>query len=194
MPTSQSNLSTLASLVETAEARITNTGSVKPPPPEDAGSGLIDFHAIQREARISAPTPPPAVVPTSFSSAAALPPSIDDLDAALHKNARQRRVVLGAIGGAVGIVAMAFGVMAFRHHAAPPPVAAAAVVAPPPVVAPQAPVPPPPPVVTPPPPAPSAAMASAAPEAPAAAKPKKHKAKHPKSHSPKLTKVSSSGT
>jgi outer membrane biosynthesis protein TonB len=135
------------------------------------------------------------VVPTSFSSAAALPPSIDDLDAALHRNARQRRVVFGAIGGAVAVVALAFGVMATKHHEAPAPsVAAAAVVAPPPVV--PAPAPAPPPVVTPPPPpAPAAAVASAAPEAPAVAKSKKHKGKRaPKAHSPKLTKVTSGGT
>jgi hypothetical protein len=197
VPNSQSHLFSLANLLESAEKR--HSATPPPPPPESVrnDSGLIDLIAINNRAReeiaqaAATPTPVPMTLPTGVAPPRAMSSHASGPDfLALDTERRQKRLVYGAIAGAVALVAIAI-MIAFSGSPQPPP--AAAVQA---AIATAAPLPPPPA-----PPAAPAAVAAPEPVAPAASETtatstpaKKAKKKHSKSKGPKMTKVASGGT
>jgi hypothetical protein len=194
VPQSQSNLTSLATLLENAEAR----HSALPPPMVEKrreDSGVIDFMAIHKRAeeeRISAAaaastrTPVPMVAPV---------PDADVMAAVAATQKRKKRFVIGAVAGGATLVGMIIAVVSLTGNDASPKTAAAE---PAPVVAPPPPAPAPPPAAT------EAPVAAAQPAAPAetpaptpAPAPAKHKAhKHSsssQSKGPKMMKVTSGG-
>jgi len=192
---SQSHLSSLAALLQNAEAR--RIGSPSPAVVAD-DSGLIDIAAMQARAReeraratVATRTPVPMV--------RALPGAETDPDlvfSAARAQRKKKKILLGMVLGAIGLLAIAVGSSHRRAHApmvAPQTVAAAA---PPPAPSPPAPAPAPapPPVAPAPPPAPVVAAAPPAADTAASTPGKKSKKhKHAKSKGPKLTKVQSAG-
>jgi hypothetical protein len=186
---SQSHLTSLATLLESAEAR----ASALPQPlvPEKDDSGLIDIVAMQRRAQeeraaAATRTPVPTVAPVRASE------TDPDFYAAAGTQRRKRHLLIGAVAGSMSIIGIAIGVAfsggAPAHAAVADPQVAAAAPAPPPPAA----TAPAPPAAEPTPAAAPEPVAAAAPDPPP--KPKAHKRKSTKSSGPKLTKVTSGGT
>jgi hypothetical protein len=200
---SQSHLSSLATLLQNAEAR---HSAVPPALAADAGkeddSGLIDILAMQRQAReervsAAAATKTPIPVVTAVRGGTTDP----DFVASLTRSRRRtKRAVLGVVTASVLMLAVAIGLGVRTSHrnaaaaaarAALAASAAAAAAAPPPpaVVVPSA----APPATQP--PLPVLAPEPVAASGPASGKAKKGRKAHPsKPKGPKLMKVTSSGT
>ena len=197
---SQSNLSSLAALLQDAEARRT---AIPPPAPDvdDSDSGVIDIAAMQKRAKedrasMESATKTPVPVVATVRTASTDP----DFVASLAGARRKKQLVLGAVLGVVGIAVIAIGFRSSHHPSASaaraPVVEQPTQVAPPSPAPPPAPAPPPPVVAA---PAPDPVPAAAATDAVASngaskAKTKKHKGAHSKAKGPKLTKVTSGGT
>ncbi len=198
MPHSQSNLTSLATLLQNAEAR----RSATPPPAlltNENDSGLIDIAAMQKRAaeeRLSSEsaTKTPVPVVTAVRSATTDP----DLFAASIGARRKKQLAIGAGIAGAALIALLIGLGSSHSPRAHDAAAAAHVVEPPVTAAPPPPVAPAPPS----PPAPPVVAAAPAPEPPAPAadtvatkgKGKKHKGHPAKAKGPKLTKVTSGGT
>jgi hypothetical protein len=190
---SQSHLSSLATLLQNAEARRSATPAPAVAVADD--SGLIDIAAMQARAReerarttVATRTPVPMV-----RTVPGVETDPDLLASAMRSERRKKKIFLGMILGAVGLLAI--GVGSARRKAHPPLADTHVVAAAPPALPPAAPAPPPPAPAPAPPPAPVVAAAPPAPEpaatTPAKSKSKKHK--HAKSKGSKLQKVTSSG-
>lgn len=183
---SQSNLSSLATLLQNAEARHSATPpvAVSDPTAED-DSGLIDILAMQRRAQEERASAAAAVTRTPVPVVTAVRGATTDPDfiASLAKSRRRmKRIVIGVVAGAVAMLAVGLGVRSLHRSAAAARAAAAAPVA---TVAPPPPPLAPPVVVAPPivqPPLPTIAPEPVAASAPASGKAKKgHKASKAKS-------------
>ena len=126
---SQSHLSSLATLLQNAEAR--HSAMPASPQVQDDDSGLIDIRAMQkraqdeRESAAMAATRTPVPVVTTVRSASTDP----DFAASLAGTRRKKQMVFGAILAGAGILAIAIGAGSLRRaHArvavVEPPVAA----------------------------------------------------------------------
>jgi hypothetical protein len=195
---SQSNLISLAMLLQSAEAR----HSAMPPPEtvQEGGSGLIDILAMQRKAQEEREAADAAATRTPVPTVATVRGAETDPDliaALVAAERRKKRLAIGGIAGAIALVAIAFAVRPSHGAAAaaqtsivetPAPVVTAVAAPPAPVVV-AAPVPPPAEPI-----ASAAAPPAVAVATPPATKAKgKHKGSHAKAKGPKLVKVMSSG-
>ena len=133
MPNSHSHLFSLATLLESAEAR---QSEVPSPPPVVAtnDSGLIDLIAMQERARKESAltgttrTPLPMTMsPSSVSLAPSADPSGYELTPPGGAARRSKRLLFGAAAGSLALVALATMFALRGGDVPPPPVAAAPV-------------------------------------------------------------------
>ena len=189
MPQSHSNLTSLATLLQSAEAR---RSALPPPPPpvQKDDSGVIDIVAMQRQAQEERASVAAAATKTPVPMVASVPDASLVSTATSLQRTKKRRLI-SAIAGGAALLGVAIGLALSRGHAVPP---RAPVVEPPVAAATPPPAPPPvAPAVEAPAAAPVVAAAAPAPvDPPVARKPKKARRSHASSsHSkgPKLEKV-----
>jgi hypothetical protein len=189
VPQSQSNLTSLATLLESAEAR----HSALPPPvtatKKREDSGIIDILGLQRRAQEERASAAAAATRTPVPMVAPMRDAEVDVDAMVAEGQRKKkRFLVGAVAGGAALLGIAIGVIGFAGGDPPPQTAAVeAHVA----ATPAPPAPPPPPAVVAPEPEPTAVAEPVAAAPAPRSKPKKAHASHAKG--PQMTKVSSSG-